>query len=206
MSLAPESLRLILIVSPDRHESVSSDRVAAGIRGGATLVQLRLKGVATGIQVRLATSLLLLCHEMDTPLVINDRPDVARAIGAAGAHVGPADLPPVLARRVLGDAGLGVSARTPLRLRLAEEARADYIGAGAFRSTASKRDAVVIGGQGIAGLVGATHLPVVAVGGIRPGDVPGLRGAGAAGVAVLSGILEADDPERAARSYSDAWG
>ena len=206
MSLAPESLRLILIVSPDTDENVSSDRIHAGIRGGVTLVQLRLKGMATGTQVRLAARLLPLCQRTGTPLVINDRPDVALAIGADGAHVGPADLTPLLARRVLGDAGLGVSARTPSRLCLAEEARADYIGTGALRSTISKSDAVVIGRHGIARLAATTRIPMVAVGGIRPHDVPALRRAGLAGVAVLNGILGADDPERAARGYSDAWG
>ncbi len=180
-------------------------RVRAALRGGATLVQARAKNASAKELLAWTRDLLPVCGEFGAPLLVNDRPDVALAAGASGAHVGPDDLPPAAARRVLGDLALGVSARTEDRVRAGEAAGAAYLGIGAFRATGTKTEAVAIGLEGIRRLIALTPVPVVAVGGIRPGDLPELRRAGAAGVAVISGILAAEDPERAARAYSEAW-
>jgi thiamine-phosphate pyrophosphorylase len=146
-----------------------------------------------------------LCRAEGVPLLINDRPDVALGAGADGAHVGPGDLPPLSARRILGEGLLGVSARTVERVRLAETAGADYLGVGALRGSVTKPEAVPLGLGGIAALLRSTSLPAVVIGGVQPADVPILRGEGAAGVAVLSGIMNAPDPEAAARAYREAW-
>jgi thiamine-phosphate diphosphorylase len=203
--LTPSSLRLLVLVDLPPTGDPPRERVRSAIRGGATLVQLRGKQVGSGVLWEAARELGELCREKGVPLFVNDRPDVARSAGADGVHVGPDDLPPHLARQIIGSGGLGVSARTPDRVVAAESARADYVGAGALRSTGTKALARVIGIEGIRSLAAGTSLPVVAIGGVRPEDAAALKRAGAAGMAVLSGIMEQDDPERAARLYSLAW-
>jgi len=180
------------------------DAAAAALAGGLTSLQLRAKRSCARTVFDAARALGSLCNAAGVPLIVNDRPDIAVAAGAAGAHVGPDDLPPEAARKVLGTRLLGVSARTLDRLRAAEEARADYVGTGAVRGTGTKPEAVAIGVAGVAGLCAATRLPVIAVGGVAPGDVPALLAAGAAGVAVAGGIFGAPDPGAAARAYRDA--
>ena len=131
---------------------------------------------------------------------------MALAAGADGVHVGPGDLPPTVAREVIGDLGLGVSARTRERVEEAEDAGADYLGAGALRASPTKPEAVVLGVEGVARLAASTSTPVVAVGGVLPGRLRRASPEGLAGVAVLRGILDAPDPENAARAYTEAWG
>ncbi|HET9232827.1 MAG TPA: thiamine phosphate synthase, partial [Candidatus Eisenbacteria bacterium] len=91
------------------------------------------------------------------------------------------------------------------RLQEALAVRATYVGVGALRGTSSKADAEVIGLERISELIRTTSLPGVVIGGVRPDDAPALRAAGASGIAVASGILEAPDPELAARAYRQAW-
>jgi len=100
---------------------------------------------------------------------------------------------------------IGISARTPDRVALAERSNADYLGTGALRNTDSKTDTSVIGIEGIAEVIRSTRLPVVAIGGVRPEDLPALGKHGAAGVAVIGGILGAGDPGAAAAAYTAAW-
>jgi thiamine-phosphate pyrophosphorylase len=203
--LPPASLRLVLVADLVPGEATPVASVTAAIRGGTSLVQLRGKAVGDRDLLVAARELLGLCRRSGVPLVINDRPDLALVSEADGAHVGPEDLPPLAARRVLGHKVLGVSARTLDRLRSAEQARADYVGVGALRSTTTKPDAKVLGLEGMRSLIDATRLPVVAIGGVLPRDVPALKRAGAAGIAVMSGVLASPDPERAARAYAGAW-
>lgn len=200
------SLRLMLLadVAPDGPLPVEA--VVAALRGGVTAVQLRAKGAAAAAVLGWARDLLPRCRAAGVPLLVNDRPDLALAAGADGVHVGPRDLPPGAARRVLGpEPILGVSARDPERVAAAEGAGADYLGVGALRATRSKPEAPPLGPAGIEALLRRTRLPVVAVGGVLPADAPALRRIGAAGMAVLGGILGTGDPEAAARAYREAW-
>jgi thiamine-phosphate pyrophosphorylase len=205
MSLSAASLRLIVVAGLEPDGSPPLERVAAAIRGGAGLIQLRGKSVPDRVLVDAARRLLPLCREAGVPMFVNDRPDIALAVRADGAHVGPDDLPPLEARRVLEILGLGVSARTADRLRRAEEAGATYVGAGALRASATKPSAPVLGLAGIADLAAATSLPVVAVGGVRPEDVADLKAAGVAGAAAAAAVLGDPDPEAAARRFIAAW-
>ena len=198
-------LRLLLVATLRLDAPLEPDRVRAAVRGGVTVVQGRGKGFSTGELIERYREIMSLCAESGVPFLVNDRPDVAVVVDAAGAHVGPDDLPPVAARQVLGERWLGVSARNMSRLRQAAEARATYVGIGALRATSSKPDAQAIGLPRIAELIGVTRIPAVVIGGVTPEDVPSLRKAGAQGVAVASGILEAPDPESAARAYRTAW-
>ncbi|HEY8393596.1 MAG TPA: thiamine phosphate synthase, partial [Thermaerobacter sp.] len=137
----------------------------------------------------------------DALLIINDRLDLALAAGADGVHLGQDDLPAEAARRLWPSGLLGVSVRTPGEARAAERAGADYLGTGALRSTSTKPDSRVIGLDGLRAVVEATRLPVVAIGGIRPDDVPAVRQAGAVGVAVASAVLQAPDVRGAAEAF-----
>jgi thiamine-phosphate pyrophosphorylase len=198
-------LRLLLIADLGPDGFADAARVEAAVRGGVTALQVRGKETGAGALVAAARVMLPLCRRAGIALFVNDRVDAALAAGADGVQVGPDDLPPEDVRRVAGSLRLGVSARTRERVAAAERAGADFLGCGALRSTSTKPEAPVIGVAGIAALAAVTRLPVVAVGGVAPADLPALRAAGVAGVAVASGILAAPDPEAAARAYRSAW-
>jgi thiamine-phosphate pyrophosphorylase len=176
--------------------------IAAAERGGVTSVQLRLKQ-ATGRE--LVTLLRAIIRVARIPVLVNDRPDVALAGGAAGVHLGPDDLPVDLARRIVPPGFLiGASVGSPDEAGRA--GAADYWGIGPWRETGTKTDAGEgLGPDGFERLIGlAGGTPCIAIGGVRPQDVPHVVAAGGVGVAVVSGILGAEDVEAAARSYATA--
>jgi len=177
------------------------DLVRAAVRGGATAVQLRDKGATTRDMIELGRALLAITRPAGVPLIVNDRADVALAIGADGVHVGQDDMPPPLARAILGpERILGVSAGTVDEARQAEREGADYLGVGDVYGTPSKADAgTPIGVAGLAEIARAVSIPVVAIGGITLDNAAATIQAGAAGVAVLSAVIGAPDPEVAAR-------
>jgi thiamine-phosphate pyrophosphorylase len=198
-----DALRLLVVTDP----KASGGRpllavVEAALRGGAGSVQLRDKVAGTGTLLPLARGLRERCHAHGALFFVNDRVDLALAAGADGVHIGQDDLPLEAVRRLVPEGFLvGVSAETPELARSAQAGGADYVGAGPVWPTDSKTDAgAAIGVEGVARVVAATSLPVVAIGGITPERAPGLWGAGAAGVAVIRAILAAPDPEEAARS------
>jgi len=191
-----------MLVTDDRILALPDplDPIVRAVRGGATSVQLRLKTPPAIEILALARRLVAV---LEVPLLINDRPDIARAAGAAGVHLGPDDLSPALARRALGDrAIIGASVGNEGESLLA--GGADYWGIGPWRQTGTKPDAgASLGAEGFARLVkeaGAT--PAIAIGGITADDAAAVRAAGGAGVAVVSAILGAPDPEAAAREFS----
>jgi thiamine-phosphate pyrophosphorylase len=138
------------------------------------------------------------------PLIINDRPDVALAVGAAGVHVGQGDLPAHLARRIMGpDAIIGLSIDHPDQMQAVPWGAVDHLGVGPVVSRGVKPDAAEpMGLKGLSACVLETRAPIVAIGGIGPGAARGCILAGADGVAVVAGIAGADDPEEAARRLS----
>jgi thiamine-phosphate diphosphorylase len=179
------------------------DLARRAVRGGVTAVQLRLKNASARTLVDLATRLRA---ELPVPILVNDRPDVALVSGT-GVHLGAEDLPLAATRRLLPpSAVVGASAGTPEEA--AEAAGADYWGVGPLRATGTKRDAgEALGLPGFQRIVAlAAGIPCIAVGGVRPEDVSQVLAAGGAGVAVVSGILAAEDVEAAARAYARALG
>lgn len=196
----------LMLVTDDRllagRDPVALARAAE--RGGVSAVQLRLKRAGPRAQVDLVRALV---RALAIPVLVNDRPDVALAAGAAGVHLGPADLPVRLARRI-APAGflIGASVGSDEEAGAAEEA--DYWGIGPWHPTVTKGDAgEAIGPEGFARLVRlGGGRPCLAIGGVRPEDVPLVLAAGGAGVAVAAGILAAPDLEAAARSYAAALG
>lgn len=192
---------------------VTDDRLVAGRdlvtlalaaeAGGATAVQLRLKAASPRDQVVLARALVA---ALGIPLLVNDRPDVALAAGAAGVHLGAADLPVALARR-LAPPGFMIGASVGSETEAASAGGADYWGIGPWRVTTTKADAGAgLGAEGFARLAGlGAGKPCLAIGSVRPEDVPAVLKAGGAGVAVASGILASTDIRAATRAYAGMW-
>lgn len=196
-----EAIRLMLVtddVLVTREDLVETCRAA--VRGGVTSIQLRLKSCPPRELAALARELIA---AVDVPVLINDRLDVALAVGAAGVHLGPDDLPVRLARRVVPrEFFLGASVGSESEVEAGRGA--DYWGVGPWRATETKKDAgPALGVGGFRRIVLlAKGIPCIAIGGITPEDAAAVRAAGGAGVAVVSGILADPDVEQAARRYS----
>jgi thiamine-phosphate pyrophosphorylase len=180
--------------------------VEAAVRGGAGAVQLREKNCGTRDFVDLGRALKRLLAPLDIPLIVNDRLDVALAIGAAGVHIGQRDLDYGSARRLLGPhAVIGLSVETVDQARVAESLDADYLGVGPVFSTPTKPDAApALGLAGLARVRAVSRHALVAIGGIGVANARQAIESGADGVAVVSAICAAGDPGRAARELRQA--
>jgi thiamine-phosphate pyrophosphorylase len=164
-------------------------------RAGARLVQLRAKAVPDRAVLEMARAAVDAARASGAALVVNDRADVARIVGADGLHLGQDDLTPEDARAVVG-AGiiLGVSTHDLAQLERAATAPVDYVAVGPVFETRSKRNPdPVVGLELVRRARAATSLPLVAIGGITRGNAREVIGAGADGVAVISDLLEAAD-------------
>ncbi|WHZ10826.1 MAG: Thiamin-phosphate pyrophosphorylase [Burkholderiaceae bacterium] len=174
--------------------------VLAAVRGGARVVQLREKELATRAFVERARALKALLAPLGVPLVINDRLDVALACAADGLHVGQDDLAPQDVRRWMPNALLGLSIERLDQLDAAERLPVDYYGAGPVFATPTKPDAAApMGLDGLRLLRAGTARPLVAIGGITETNAAAVIAAGAQGLAVVSALCAAPDPEAAAR-------
>lgn len=175
----------------------------AAVRGGATLVQLREPHAPGRRLVEEARALVALLRPLGIPLLINDRVDVALAADADGVHVGQSDMAPADARALLGpDRILGLSITELADLDRSDLAGVDYLGVGPVFGTRTKPDAAPpMGLAGLSAVRAASRLPIVAIGGIGPKEAGPVRAAGADGVAIVSAIMAADDPEAATRAF-----
>jgi thiamine-phosphate pyrophosphorylase len=204
--LDPDSLTLVAITDgAERSIEDIVQRALACVRGGATMVQLRLKDADARTQVEVARALVGALPS-GVPLIMNDRADLAIASGAAGVHVGAEDLPVVAARRVLGpDRIVGLSVGNDAEAL--DASVADYVGIGPVYATASKGDAgAAIGVGELERLAALCARPAVGVGGIDASNAAAVIAAGARGVAVIRALFSASDPEAAARSLRSAIG
>ena len=195
-----------MLVTDDRFlpEARLMSAVAAAVEGGVTSVQLRLKTLSARELLRIAR---IMVKQLPVPVLINDRPDVARAAQAAGVHLGPGDLSVALTRRAWPEAPI-VGASVGLAAEVGAGEGADYWGVGPWHATGTKSDAgAAIGSEGFRAIVArAAGKPCIAIGGMQPGDGPAVLAAGGAGIAVVSGILAADDVTAAARAYARQLG
>lgn len=170
------------------------DCVREALEGGVTLVQYRAKTASSAEMYAEALQLKALCDSFNVPLIINDRLDIAMAVGAAGVHLGQDDLPCAAARKLLGeDYLIGVSAHNPAEAKAALQSGADYLGCGAVFGTATKADVKKLGTDGLAAICKAKGLPVVGIGGVTADNYREVRAAGADGAAIVSGILAQPD-------------
>ncbi|MGA2313095.1 MAG: thiamine phosphate synthase [Xanthobacteraceae bacterium] len=180
--------------------------VAAAVKGGVTLVQLREKTASTRAFIEQARVLKRLLAPLRVPLLINDRIDVALAAGADGAHVGQQDMPVALARQLLGPAAIiGLSITELGQVRDRDVELADYLGVGPIFAQSTKLDATPpLGLGGLAEVRRASGKPIVAIGGVSAANADAVRSAGADGIAVVSAIMGADDPRAAAAALVSA--
>lgn len=181
--------------------------VLAAARGGVTMVQLRDKQADDAEMTEAARRLKALLAPLGVPLIVNDRVGVMLDAGADGVHVGQTDASAAETRRRIGaDRFLGLSIETEAQLAAIPAGTVDYIGVGPLRSTASKTDAAPpLGIERLAGIVRASPVPAVAIGGVGLADIPALKACGTAGLAVISAIAGAGEPEVAAKALAEAW-
>ena len=201
--------RAYLVTAASRSAGrTTSEVVAAALDGGVDVVQLRDKAASARERYETGIRLRELTAEAGVPLIVNDRIDLAAAVDADGVHLGQTDLPVEVARERLGeDALVGVSASTVEGAEAAEAAGADYLGVGAVYGTDSKDvsgDRDGIGVERVAAVADAVEIPVIGIGGIDAGNAAPVVEAGATGVAALSAITAAEDPEAAAAALRDA--
>jgi thiamine-phosphate pyrophosphorylase len=200
-------LTLYLVAGSDAVGGRPLDAVVeAAVRGGATMVQLREKTMPDGEVIDLARRLKALLAPHGVPLIVNDRVDIARAAGADGVHLGVEDVAAAHAREALGPGRIvGVSAGTDAEAALVDSAQADYAGVGSVYPTSTKPDAgPAIGLDGLSALRRKIPLPIVAIGGITAQKAEEVMATGVDGIAVVSAICGAPDPEAAARDLCRA--
>lgn len=179
------------------------DCVSEALDGGVTLVQYRAKTASSAEMYAEALQLKALCDSFNVPLIINDRLDIAMAVGAAGVHLGQDDLPCAAARKILGeDYIIGVSAHNPAEAKAALQSGADYLGCGAVFGTATKADVKKLGTEGLEAICKAKGLPVVGIGGVTADNYREVRAAGADGAAIVSGILAQADIRATVRAIA----
>ena len=203
MTSLASRLALIVVTDPGVPAGLTLvEAVRAALRGGAPAIQLRAKDAPARATAQLARELLAETRAAGALLFINDRVDIALAVGADGAHLGDEDLPLAAARRIVPPGFLlGMSADGVELAREAERDGADYLGVGPVYGTASKADAgAPIGTARIAEVAAAVRIPIVGIGGIHASNAAPVVHAGAAGVAVISAVMHATDPEAATRA------
>jgi len=176
----------------------SLDTVARGmIRGGATVLQYRDKISETARQFENAENLRRLAGEGRIPLIINDRLDIALAVGADGIHAGQNDLPLAVIRRLAPGMKVGISIGSLEEFRCSADA--DYHGVGAVYPTASKQVEKVPGLNLIRQVRRHSRQPLIGIGGINETNVEAVIRSGCDGVAVISAIMGEEDVEEATR-------
>lgn len=201
----PATLSLYLVTDDvERCRLGLLDTVAAAVAGGVTLVQYRSTKKHKGECYAEALALKKLLSGKSVPLIINDHVDLALAVDADGVHVGQRDLPPAIARNLIGKQRLlGLSITNAEQLAATDFSILDYIGIGPVFSTQTKLDTgPVVGLERLAQLTAKSPVPVVAIGGISLENAPAVRATGVAGLAVVSAICGAADPTLAAKKLA----
>jgi thiamine-phosphate pyrophosphorylase len=182
------------------------ERLEAAFRGGLRMVQVREKHIADDLLADLCRRIRALAPP-DALIIVNRRPAVIRAAGAAGVHLGGGYASLVAARHCLPRGALvGYSAHTAGEVRHAADLGADYVSfSPVFPPRSKSSPLVAVGVAGVNAVCRSARVPVYALGGIGPEAVADLRRAGAAGVAAIGAVLDAPDPAAATRAMLEAW-
>ncbi len=179
--------------------------LAACIRGGVDIVQLRDKDLDARPLLARAAVALAVCRNAGVPFILNDRPDLALEAGADGVHVGQDDAPPALARRILGpDAIVGYSTHATAELDASVAEPVDYVSAGPVAETPTKPGRPGTGPGYVTYAAARAGRPVYVTGGVTPDTVAPLVAAGAGRFVVVRWLTEAADPEANARALRTA--
>jgi thiamine-phosphate pyrophosphorylase len=194
-----------LYVVLDRTAARGRDLVellALALAGGSRMIQLREKEWPSGRLLPLAEKLRAACAAAGATFIVNDRVDLALAVGADGVHLGQDDLPARAARPLLRPGMiLGISTHSVEQARAAQADGADYVAVGSMFATTSKADFQLVGPDLMRKLRGEIRVPLVGIGGITPDNVSEVIQAGADGVAVISAVCAAPDPKAAAAGF-----
>ena len=173
-------------------------RTEEALKGGASLLQLREKDKTTREYISLAEKVHTLTKKYNVPLIIDDRVDVALAVGAEGVHLGQSDMPINTARKILGDDFIiGATTKTVPQALEAYQQGADYLGVGAIYPTTTKVKTVITSTETLGNICSAVPIPVNAIGGLNKDNIDILKGITIAGICVVSAIMKADDPKHA---------
>ena len=176
---------------------------SACLRGGARLLQVRVKSGTSTSFLTLAEDIVALAREYHATVIVNDRADIARMCGAAGVHVGQDDLTPADARAVLGSGLIGVSTHDESQIEEAMLSVADYIAVGPIFDTVTKETGYGARGLELVRRAAGRGKPIVAIGGVTLERAPAVIAAGASAVAVIGDVL-GEDPEARVRAYVHA--
>ncbi|WP_405342263.1 thiamine phosphate synthase [Fibrobacter sp.] len=180
--------------------------VEAACKGGATIIQLREKDKSTREYMQLAEAVHAITSRYNIPLIIDDRVDVALAIGAEGVHVGQSDMPVHVARKLMGESAIiGATTKTVPQALEAFEQGADYLGCGAIYPTTTHVKTVITPVETLKEVVKAVPIPVNAIGGLNKDNIFVLKDSGIAGICAVSAIMKAADPESAACELKAAF-
>ena len=175
------------------------EAVEQAIAGGCTLVQLREKEISSLDFYVLASEMKKITDIYGIPLIINDRIDIAMAVGAAGVHIGQKDIPADIVRKVIGkDKLLGVSAGSVAEAVKAVEAKADYLGVGAMFPTETKPDAKYVSMEELREIRRAVDIPIVVIGDINRENAMLFKSMGIDGLAVVSAVIAESDIKKSA--------
>ena len=175
------------------------EAVEQAIAGGCTLVQLREKEISSLDFYVLASEMKKITDRYGIPLIINDRIDIAMAVGAAGVHIGQKDIPADIARKVIGkDMLLGVSAASVAEAVNAAITGADYLGVGAMFPTGTKPDAGFVSMEELGRIRKAVDIPIVVIGGISKENAMLFQPMGIDGLAVVSAVIAQPDIKKSA--------
>lgn len=200
----PQQLRLYAVTDRSwlKPGETLAEVVETLLKAGVTCVQLREKEAEDAFILQEARELKALCHRYGVPFLVNDRPDLAQAVGADGVHVGQEDTGLTEARNLLGpNALLGGSAHTVEEALADQAAGADYLGCGAVFGSGTKHNVSQMPLETLTAICQAVDIPVVAIGGVSLDNLPLLADTGIAGVAVISGLFAADDKTEAAQAF-----
>ena len=203
--LKPKNVNYSLYLVTDRELARSRttlEIVKAAAKGGVTCVQMREKECSTREFIDQALTIKGFLKNHGIPLIINDRVDVAMAVEADGIHLGQTDMPLDIAKRILSDSMIiGISAESLDDAIQAEKGGADYLGVSPIYNTPTKTDtAPALGLKGLRAIREAVNIPLVGIGGLNLENSADVIRNGGDGIAVVSAIVAADDPEAAARN------
>lgn len=192
----PHVIPKLHVVTPPGIDAPSFDTTRALLDVGAPLVQVRTKDVDDRARLEAAKAVVDAARAAGAVCLVNDRVDVALAAGADGVHVGAADLPPVVARRLLGPVAIvGATCRNAEQARRAEADGASYVGVGPVYATSTKTALPEpMGPGGVARVAAAVNIPVIAIAGVTAANAGAVLDAGAWGVAVVGAVYGAEDP------------
>lgn len=190
-------MRVYVVTDATQGPAATIEVVAAACAGGADVIQLRRKADTGAEHLDLAARCRAITAASEALLIVNDRVDVAMAVGADGVHLGEDDMPVAVARQLWPEGLIGRSTHSAAQARAARDDGADYLGVGPVHATPTKPGRPAVGLGLVAAMAAELTIPWVAIGGIDPATIDAVLAAGAPAVAVVRAVSRAADPRLA---------